>query len=207
MAADRKAIGQERRERTRARLVEAALRIVSRMGPHEPSIDDLVAEAGVARGSFYNCFETRDELLVAVAVRAADAILTGLAPFRALPDPADRVACAVRGFIRWAHADPVLGWSVVRMAVVAAPLGETMRSLLAHDLEQGIESGRFVVPSLAAARDVVLGAGIMGMRAVLEGEAKEEHAEAVGELVLRALGVLDAAEVAQRPFDLAARTA
>jgi AcrR family transcriptional regulator len=207
MASDRKAIGQERRERTRTRLVEAALRLVSRVGPHEASIDDLVAEAGVARGSFYNCFATRDDLLTAVAIRASDAILADLAPYRALPDPADRVACAVRGFVRRAHADPVLGWAVVRMAVVAAPLGETMRAYLSHDLEQGIEGGRFAVPSLAAARDAVLGAGIMGMRAVLQGEVGPEHAEAVAELVLRALGVPDAADVARRPFDLAARTA
>jgi AcrR family transcriptional regulator len=205
VAADRQRIGQARRERTRARLVEAALRVFARRGPDAPSIDDLVAEAGIARGSFYNCFETRDHLLTAVAIRAAEAIQAGHLPFRALPDPADRVACEVRGFIRTAGADPVLGWAVVRMAVVAAPLGETMRAHLSDDLRQGMESGRFAVPSLVAARDLVLGLGIMGMRAVLQGEAGAEHAEAIAELVLRGLGVADAAEVARRPLDLALR--
>ncbi len=200
MGASRQAIGTARRERTRAKLVEAALRVFSRMGPDAPSIDDLVAEAGVARGSFYNCFETRDDLLTAVAIRAAEAIQVDHQRFRGLLDPADRIACAVRGFIRRAHADPVLGWAVVRMAVVAAPVGETMRVNLGQDLAQGIATGRFAVPSAEAARDVVLGLGIMGMRTVLEGEAGPDHAEAMAEMVLRALGVTDAAEVAQRPF-------
>lgn len=205
MGASRRQIGQERRDRTRARLVEAALRLFARFGPDAPSIDALVAEAGIARGSFYNCFETRDDLLTAVAIRAAEAIQAGHIPFRALPDPADRIACAVRGFIRTAAADPVLGWAVVRMAGIAAPLGETMRANLSGDIEQGLASGRFAAPSAEAARNIVLGAGMMGMRAVLQGDAGLDHAEAVATLVLRALGVPDAMEVAQRPLDLAAR--
>ncbi|MBX9699433.1 MAG: TetR/AcrR family transcriptional regulator, partial [Acetobacteraceae bacterium] len=203
-ASRRREIGQERRERTRARLVEAALRLFARKGPDAPSIDELVAEAGVARGSFYNCFETRDELLTAVAIRAADAIQAGHVGFRTLPDPADRIARAVRGFIRTAHRDPVLGWAVVRMAAVAAPLGETMRANLSHDLEQGMATGRFSIPSVAAGRDIVLGGGMMGMRSVLQGEAGPGHAEVIAELVLRALGVTDAAAVVARPLDPAA---
>jgi AcrR family transcriptional regulator len=202
--ASRKEIGQERRDRTRAKLVDAALRVIARMGPDAPSIDDLTAEAGVARGTFYNCFETREDLLTAVAIRAAEAIQMDQLGFRALPDPADRVARAVRGFIRRAHADPVLGWAVVRMAVVAAPLGARMRDDLGQDIDQGMATGRFTLPSPVVGRDLVLGAGIMGMRAVLQREAGVEHAEHMAMLVLRALGVADAEAVANRPLDAAA---
>ncbi len=182
--------------------MDAALRVFARLGPDAPGIDDFTSEAGVARGTFYNYFETRDDLLVAVATQVADAIESELAALRALPDPAHRLGGAIRGYIRKAAADPVWGWAVVRIALVAAPLGESMRRNLAKDIAEGVAGGRFTVPSVQAAHDLVLGAGLMGMRAVLRGDAKVEHAETVAQMVLRSLGVADATEVATRPMQL-----
>ena len=200
MATSRAEIGRVRRERTRAALVEAALRVIARLGPDAPSIDDFTSEAGVARGTFYNIFETRDGLLIAVATEIADRIEAERAHLLALSDPAERLSCAVRTYIRAASANPVLGAAIVRIALVAAPLGPAMRANLARDLADGIAEGRFAVPSAQAAKDVVLGAGIMGMRAVLRGEAGDDHDQAVAGMVLLALGVPDAAEIAARPL-------
>ena len=51
-----------------------------------------------------------------------------------VPDPADRVGCTVRLFILKAESDPIWGWIIVRVALIAAPLGETMRADLATAL-------------------------------------------------------------------------
>ena len=56
----------------------------------------------MARGTFYNYFETREELLVAVASEISDQLLAGMHVLRGLPDPADRVGCSVRMFVRLA---------------------------------------------------------------------------------------------------------
>lgn len=200
MVATRAEIGRTRRARTRAALIQAALGVYARLGPDAPTIDDLTQAAGIARGSFYNCFATREDLLAAVATEVAEKIEAELAPFRALPDPAMRLGSAVRGYIRKAATDPVWGWAVVRVALVAAPLGEAMRRNLAHDISDGMARGRFAPGPVQPAHDLVLGAGLMGMRAVLRGEADITHAEQVATLVLRGLGVADAEAVATCPL-------
>ncbi len=200
MVATRAAIGRARRERTRAALVGAALNVFARLGPDAPSIDDFTSEAGLARGTFYNFFESREDLLIAVAILVAERIECELAPLRQIRDPAERLAGAVRGYIRKAAADPVWGWAVVRIALVAAPLGASMQTNLAQDLTEGMASGRFCIASVAAAQDVVLGAGLMGMRSVLRGEVGATHAEDIARAVLLALGVSDAAEIVARPL-------
>jgi AcrR family transcriptional regulator len=200
MAADRAAIGRARRERTRAALLEAAIGVFARLGPDAPSIDDFTSAAGVARGTFYNFFDSREDLMVAVATLAAERMEAERMRAQGIMDPAERMACALRGYIRKAAEDATWGWVIVRIALVAAPLGPAMRANLEKDLADGAAAGRFVVPSMQAAQDLVLGAGIMGMRAVLRGEAGAEHAEAVARMVLLALGVPDAAAVATRPL-------
>jgi AcrR family transcriptional regulator len=203
MVTTRAEIGRVRRERTRGALVDAALRVFARLGPDAPTIDDFTLEAGVARGTFYNYFDSREDLLVAVATAAADEIEAELAAQRTLTDAAERVAFHLRGYIRKAAAEPVWGWLVVRMALVAAPFGTAMRANLARDVADGIATGRFVVPSAQLACDLILGAGMMGMRSVLQGDADAAHAEAVAEAVLRGLGVPDAATIARREMPVA----
>lgn len=52
--------------RVRARLLEAGRRSVARVGFRRTRIEDLTREAGIAKGSFYRFFETKEELLVEV---------------------------------------------------------------------------------------------------------------------------------------------
>lgn len=202
MGAPRTAGTGTKRERTRASLVAAALRVFARMGPDSPALEDIAIEAGVTRGTIYHHFDTREALLLAAAIQAAETMEARLLPDRALPDPAERLARAVQAYVRGAAEDPVWGWAVVRMALVAAPLGGAMRANLARDIEDGLASGRFAGVTPAVARDLVLGAGLMGMRSVLQGEACASHAAEVAEALLRALGVADAASVAARAAGL-----
>jgi AcrR family transcriptional regulator len=199
--ATRAEIGRMKRERTRAMLVAAAMRAFARLGPDATSIDDVILEAGVSHGTFYNYFDTQDDLLAAVAVEISDQLLLNTELQRQLADPADRVACAVRIFIRLAAADPVRGWLIVRIALVAAPLGDIMQSYMTGDINAGLAAGRFKNCSPQVAADVVLGLGLMGMRSVLRGDANAGHAEDIAEAVLLALGVDDAGAVARYDLD------
>jgi AcrR family transcriptional regulator len=196
-------IGERQRARTRERLIEAALRVFARLGPDTPSIDDFIVEAGVARGTFYNYFHQVEDLRVAVAGHVAGRLAHDMAAVRALADPAARVGCAMRMFMHKAAEDAVFGWVIVRIALVAAPLGPVMRANLAADVDAGLAEGRFRCDAKQAAYDIILGAAIMGMRSVLRGEAAPGHAEAVASMVLTALGAPDAATIANLPMDKA----
>ena len=70
------------RSARRQELVEAAWRCIARKGYRDLTVDDVVAEAGVSKGSFYGYFERKADLLVALLDEesaALDALLTGLA--------------------------------------------------------------------------------------------------------------------------------
>ena len=56
--------GQETREARRAQIKASALKVFSDNGYHDTSVSDLVAAAGVARGTFYLYFDSKDAIFV-----------------------------------------------------------------------------------------------------------------------------------------------
>lgn len=59
-------VRQKAKERTRKRLISAAIRLFAQKGLDGPSLDEICAEAGVTRGALYVHFEDRDALLASV---------------------------------------------------------------------------------------------------------------------------------------------
>jgi AcrR family transcriptional regulator len=56
--------GQESREARRAQIKESALQVFAEQGYHATSVTDLVKAAGVARGTFYLYFDSKDALFL-----------------------------------------------------------------------------------------------------------------------------------------------
>jgi TetR/AcrR family transcriptional regulator, transcriptional repressor for nem operon len=56
----------EHKENTRRRIVQSARRLFNRHGFNGVSIDEIMAEAGLTRGGFYNHFGTKEELYAEV---------------------------------------------------------------------------------------------------------------------------------------------
>jgi AcrR family transcriptional regulator len=69
---------EKQRKLRRQAVLEAALKVFSKEGYHATSIDDLIAEAGIARGTFYLYFESKraifDELLDQLFATLAGAV-------------------------------------------------------------------------------------------------------------------------------------
>jgi AcrR family transcriptional regulator len=65
--ARRAQIGQEKRARTRAALVAAAKSFFALRSIESVTIDEIVVEAGLAKGTFYTHFEDLDALTAAEA--------------------------------------------------------------------------------------------------------------------------------------------
>lgn len=59
----------------RAQLVDAAQRAFAARGVANTAVSHIVEEAGVAKGTFYLYFDSKDEVLVAVAERMVDGVL------------------------------------------------------------------------------------------------------------------------------------
>ena len=55
-----------KRERTRTRLLEAAVAVIREKGFYETTLEDVAKRAGMTRGAIYGNFKTKDELFLAV---------------------------------------------------------------------------------------------------------------------------------------------
>ena len=78
---------------SRTRLLDAALALIRTKGYAATTVDDICAAAGLTKGSFFHHFRTKEELAVAAATHfgARAEALFAQAPYRALPDPLDRL--------------------------------------------------------------------------------------------------------------------
>jgi AcrR family transcriptional regulator len=64
----------ERRESRKGALVDAAFGVFMDKGVAASSVDDIVEAAGVAKGTFYLYFKTKDDAVNAVAERVVDGV-------------------------------------------------------------------------------------------------------------------------------------
>ncbi|QWC91284.1 TetR/AcrR family transcriptional regulator [Cupriavidus metallidurans] len=179
-----------RREKTRNRLIESALGVFAEKGPDGAMIDDFIAAAGVARGTFYNYFRTTGELLSAVAGEVSDEVLAVIDPVvRQSDDPAMRMAVGCRLYMHMAIRYPLWGAFITRVGTRRGSRGRRLDAYMTRDLEIGIAQGRFVVPHVEVARDLALGALVYGIGTMLRPDAPADYPEQVILAVLRALGL------------------
>ncbi|MFM0045650.1 TetR/AcrR family transcriptional regulator [Paraburkholderia sediminicola] len=181
----------KKRERTRSALVEVAVRVIAERGFDAPTIDDFIAAANIARGTFYNYFKTRDELINAAAAHVADMVDAEILPlFTGIDDPAHRIAMAVRTFIELSIRNPEWGWLLVRtIPLRGGAVSDEMNRGVVYDLECGQASGRFRLPSIPAALALSLGTITMAIRTVVAEPTPEDFPETIAAMILRGLGM------------------
>ncbi|WP_309646643.1 helix-turn-helix domain-containing protein [Phenylobacterium sp.] len=186
----RAATGENRRAQTRAKLVDAAARVIADKGREATSIEDIVAEAGVARGTFYNYFPTVDELLDALNTRMAQAVDAAMAPIRAeITDPPSLLAATLHRFMVALTADPVGGWLALRMEGSVAPRQLIFERRFDALFQEGVRIGRFRQGNRDAARSLLFGAFRMAQRDVMLGQTSPDHVVELVALLLMAFGV------------------
>ncbi len=81
------------RPTARQKILDAAVRVIRTQGFAGASVDELCAAAGVTKGAFFHHFKSKEAAAVAAAdhfTAMADGIFAA-APYRALPDPVDRI--------------------------------------------------------------------------------------------------------------------
>lgn len=69
---------REHKQKTRARIVAAARRLFNKRGFNPVPIDDIMAEAGLTRGGFYNHFKAKEELYAEALSAFADSAKTAV---------------------------------------------------------------------------------------------------------------------------------
>ncbi|RCW28515.1 TetR family transcriptional regulator [Ciceribacter lividus] len=177
----------------KTRIRDAAICLFARKGGDRVTVSELADEAGVARGTVYNTIPDPGALFEDIAGDLAremqDRVVASMAD---LTDPALRLACGVRLFIRRAHEEPHWGRFLVRFSFTNRALHGLLTGSSTADILKGIEQGRYVVPQEHVTSVVAMigGTTLAAMLLVQEGHKtwREAGSEAA-ELLLAALGV------------------
>lgn len=142
MSADhRQIVAAQRREKMRHRLIEAAVLVYAAKPHGEVVIEDIVAEAGVSRGSFYKYYDTLDDLLHEAKLALGREILSMvLEQDRETDDPAVSLARDLRSFMQTCRRYQIIGRFSARMGLGPSDL---MDDLIPAYIPGGIASGRF----------------------------------------------------------------
>lgn len=182
-----------RRVRTRAALLQAGRTLLAHRDVEGLSVDEIVAAADVAKGSFYNHFADKDvfarEIGAAVRRQAEEAVERANA---AIDDPALRLARALCVFVRFAieHRDSAqVLWRLNSGATMAdAPVNRGLRD----EVRRALKNTPLSDLDLETGVLLVMGTIIIAMRHVLEERAVTPPATVAAHMsagMLRALGL------------------
>jgi AcrR family transcriptional regulator len=190
-----------RKARTRQALIDAAVRLIAEGRGDRASIQEITEEADIGFGSFYNHFDSKEQLFQTASEhvlerwgRMIDRATGGIT------DPAELFAVGLRisGRLGWTHPDIAGFLTGAGLDALDIPVGLAPRAL--RDIEAGQATGRFTVPDAEIALSAVAG-GLLGLLRMCQRDPERVDETAVDQLAeaeLRLLGV---------PADEAARLA
>ena len=183
-------IGREKRARTRAQLIGAASSLFAKRAIEGVTVDDVVTEAGVAKGTFYVHFDDLQALTAAVADELIETLDEFLQPQRrSISDPLTRVALGCYTFIEKAREDRAWANVVARMASSYASVGKVARSRLLEDLRLVFAKTPPRELTLELALEVVLGILLQVLTAIGQGRVAPGESKKVVASILRAIGI------------------
>ena len=181
-----------KRNRTRARLTDAALKLMSERGIGATSVSEIAAAAELANGTFYLYFKDKAEIVASVCRAVTLAMHTEMDGTRlSLSDGAARVAFGTYQFIEIAAAEPTWGRLLVSAFTEFQAIKEDVARYMRLDVALAITQGRFSEPLDEFVIDSHLAILRAGVSARLAGAGRTVATRAA-EYQLRILGMTPA---------------
>src|ERR1044072_8155988 len=136
----------KKRRQTRARLLEAAYHIMSDVGVNAAKTKDITDRADIGFGTFYNYFESKDQL----ASQVLDCLIDdfgrrNIAATRGLArkDPALVMPVSIRLVLRTVMASPLWQWRAMRPDLLADRMREGFDPFAMRDMREAARRGIF----------------------------------------------------------------
>jgi AcrR family transcriptional regulator len=195
---------QKRKQRTRAALIRSAQSFIA-AGKINVPVLEITQAADVGMGSFYNHFDSKEQLFDAAVAEVLDAHGDLLDELTAsIEDPAEKFACCFRLTGRLFRRRPQESQILLAngMALLLSERGLAPRAL--RDIKAATRAGRFAVDDAELAL-AVAGGALLGLGNLLRAQPDRDDAHAadvVTEDVLQIFGLsaTEAHEVCRRPL-------
>jgi AcrR family transcriptional regulator len=161
-------VAEKKRLLMRARLVDAAMRVFADQTARPPIIDDVIREAKVSRGTFYNYFDSLDDVLSLIGQDVSNQMTTEILPvYDVLVEPWQRFSVGFRFFLTRAMLDRK--WAGFVTGTNAWAKDTLVNQYMSADLKNGKAAGQFTFADLQAATDFLKGASAHGILALRQG--------------------------------------
>ena len=188
--ARRAEIGRAKSARTREQILDAARSLYARQAVESVTVEDVVREAGVAKGTLYVHFKNIEAVQMVVADELTQTFVELLQPRRAIfEDPIERIADGCCTFLSQATLNPKWGGLVARYAWSFPTVGSAARGLLAEDLHQAARQGRIAEISPQLGTAIVVGIVLQVMLSASEGNVRSSDVPFAVTAILQSLGV------------------
>ena len=185
---------EKKRRATRARLLEAAYLVMVEKGFDAATIREITDKADIGFGTFYNYFESKDDLAAGVL----DCMINGVARRNKAvtgayqgerPDLA--MVISTRMLIRSANSDPTWGWWVRRPDMLADRLRAGLHPFVLNDIRSGIDRGVFHIAdeNVEGVLAMLIWLVVGGMRDMLLGHQPPDADALITEAFMRVMGV------------------
>jgi AcrR family transcriptional regulator len=185
----RAAIGRAKSAKTREQLLGAARSLYAQRAVEAVTVEDVVREAELAKGTFYIHFKNIEAIQMAVADELAEAFVTMLQPRRTIvDDPVERIADGCLTFMHQAVLNPAWGSLVARYAWSFPTVGGGAREMLADDLRRAARQKFIGSISFELASAIVVGVVLNVMRSASEGNLRTPDVANAVIAILLALG-------------------
>ena len=176
-----------RQTQNRKALLAAAEELFGASGSGAVSVDDIVARAGVAKGTFYNHFRDKDDIAAQIALAIRHEIRDRIATMKQQSDdPAVHVAIAITQFLQLAVERPRRARILASLLTATSDANASMNAPLRQTIELGVSRRRFKVQSMEAAMLLVIGAVSAGIRNLIEGRSQRNRVD-IPDLVVHVL--------------------
>lgn len=198
-----------RRERTRAALVAAGMALFAERAIDAVAIDEIVALAGVAKGTFFNHFDDKHDFARAIAGAVRAEVEARVAQVNAgETDPLRRLAGGMLAATGFALDHPAATTILLRTAITATGRDHPLNAGLRHDINAAQAAG--VIRAEASAGGVLFWLGLchaLMMFVIDRAPARDAAAARMAQIMIMGLTGLGARERAARTCatDCAAR--
>lgn len=183
-------VARVRRERMRAHILNSVMIAYSASEPGSPVvIDDVIRHAGVARGTFYKYFDSLEKAMSELAQNLADEMAGGgiAGVYDPIRDPVTRTAIGFQLYLARAMMEPAWGAFIYRVGLINRN-GLLAQKIIA-DLEAGLMTGDYDLPSISVALDMMIGVKVEALQRIVTGRVERGYIHGMAALTLRALGV------------------
>lgn len=179
-----------RMRETRSKLLNAAYTIMSQRGLDNSTIAEIIEIAGVGVGSFYNYFDSKEDLARAVFLSRADSFGADLEiVVRSAPDAAAATCYAYRRLIDEAERDSVWASFIVQLEPTMQMLDGMLRKYARVGLGIGVETGQLQISDVEVAITAIHAIEVAVVKSMIAGEISHPDAHKSVELPLRMFGV------------------